>query len=239
MKSHELLVRVQVRPLCGDLTDPQSCFAAICSLDETCKQLARLISIQNPGAGVHPGRIEWSNSRSNPWSASATIRSHIALDYDRTLNELKAMSASRIAQMPQSLERDTLRRLNNAFADNGLEGTISFGTGSVVLANMAEAYPIQSGTPWSGSAIATPTQTDWTAKTLHLDREGSDRRYRTLKVQLARLPAFLVDAAGSRLIYVRGSGTINGSTLHVSRVEDIRTATREDLASADVDSMLF
>lgn len=239
MKSHELTVRIQVRPLCGDLTDPSSCHAAISSLHEACKQLAALIRIHNPRAGVHPSRIEWSNPRTNPWSASATIRSHVALDDDRTLNELKAMSAARIAQMPQSLERDTLRRLNNAFADNGLEGTISLGTGSVVLANMAEAYPIQSGTPWSGSAIATPTRTDWTAKTLHLDRAGPDRRYRTLIVRLACLPAFLVDAAGSRLIYVQGSGTINGSTLDVSRVEDIRTATREDLAAADIDSTLF
>ena len=239
MKSHELRVRVLVRTLCGDLTDPSSCHTAISSLEETCKHLPRLICIQNPRAGVQPGRIEWFNSRSNPWSASATIRSRDELDHDPTLNELKVMSASRIAQMPQSPERDTLRRLNNAYADNGIEGTISLGAGSVVLANMATVYPIQTGTPWSGSAIATPTRTDWTAKTLHLDREGPDRRYRTLIVQLACLPAFLVDAAGSRLIYVRGSGTINGSILHVSRVEDIRTATREDLASADVDSMLF
>ena len=239
MKSHELTARIQVRPLCGELTDPQSCKSAIYNLAEACKQTARLIGIHNPNAGIHASRIEWSNPRNNPWSAVAHIRTHVALDHDRTLNELKAMSAARIAQMPQSPEREALRLLNNAFADNGLEGTISLGSGSAVLANMAEAYPIQRGTPWEGIAIATPTRTNWKSKTLHLDREGPHQPYRTLEVQLAYLPAFLVDAAGSSLICVQGSGTINGSTLHVSRVESIRVATQQDLASANMDAALL
>lgn len=239
MKSHELTVRIQVRPLCGELTDPQSCKAAIYSLEEACKQTARLICMHNPRAGIHAPRIQWSSPRNNPWSAVALVRTHVALDHNRTLDELNAMSASRIAQMPQAAERETLRRLNNAFADNGLEGTISLGAGTAVLSNMAMAFPIQRGTPWEGTAIATPTRTDWKAKTMHLDREGPDQPYRTLEVQLAYLPAFLVDAAGSSLICVQGSGTINGPTLHVSRVESIRVATQQDLASANIDAALL
>lgn len=239
MKSHELTVRIQVRALCGELTDPQSCKSAIYSLEIACKQTARLIGIHNPRAGIHAPRIEWSNPRNNPWSVVAHTKTHIALDADRTLDELKAMSAARIAQMSQSAERETLRRLNNAFADNGLEGTISLGGVSVVLSNMAFAYPIQRGTPWQGIAIATPINTAWLSSTLRLNREGQHQPFSEIVVHLPPSSAFLTEAVGKSLVYVAGSGTVIRSTLHVSRVESIRVATQEDLASANIDTSLF